>query len=178
MVLLSAWCAMRFGEVTELRRQDISDGCETVTVSRAVTHRRSDAGSRCRIDTTKSGKGRTVVIPPHIRADIKHHLDTNVSAESDALLFESDRKARHASQNTFREAFNSACKSVGKQGVTPHALRHFGATMAARVGGTVAEVQARLGHSTVRTAMAYQHCTNGRDDEIANALSAIAECAD
>jgi integrase len=175
MVLLSAWAALRFGEVTELRRKDISDGCETVTVSRAVTHRRSDDGSRCRIDTTKSGKGRTIVIPPHIRADIKHHLDTNVAADPNALLFESARGACHISQNTFREAFNKACKTVGRDGVNVHALRHLGATLAAQAGATLAEVQARLGHSTVRAAMSYQHSVNGRDADIAAALSLMAE---
>jgi integrase len=76
LVLLSAWAAMRFGEVSELRRKDISDGCETITVSRAVTHRSgNDPASRCR-DTPKSGKTRTVVSAPHTRTDVKHHLDT------------------------------------------------------------------------------------------------------
>ena len=31
--------------------------------------------SGCRIDIPKSGKPRAVVIPPHIRSDVKHHLD-------------------------------------------------------------------------------------------------------
>jgi len=175
MVLLSGWCALRFGEAIELRRKDIADGCETVTVSRGVTHRRAEDGSRCRIDTTKSGKGRVVVIPPHIRADVKHHLDTFVGAEDNSLLFVSDRKACHVSQNVFREAFNKACGSVGRDGVNVHALRHFGATMATRAGAALAEVQARLGHSTVRAAMAYQHSEDSRQHEIATALSAMVE---
>jgi integrase len=175
MVLLSAWCAMRFGELIELRRKDISDGCETVTVSRAVTHRRADDGSRCRIDTTKSGKGRVVVIPPHIRVDVKHHLDTNVDRDPNALLFTSDRKACHVSQNVFREAFNKACKSVGREGVNVHALRHLGATLTARAGATTAETMARVGHSTFRAAMAYQHSDDTRQHDIAAALSAMAQ---
>jgi integrase len=118
-----------------------------------------------------------IVLPPHIRADIKHHLDTFVADDPEALLFESNRKACHVSQNVFRVAFNSACKSVGRYGVTIHSLRHFGATMAARAGATLAEVQARLGHSTVRAAMAFQHSESARQDEIAAALSVIAESA-
>jgi integrase len=147
LVLLSAWGALRFGEASELRRKDIGEGCEVISVSRAVTHRSgNDAATRCRIDTPKSGKNRNVVVPPHIRADIKHHLDTYVGPEPDALLFVSARGACHLSGNIFGVSFASACKTVGKEGIRVHDLRHLGATLAARAGATLAEVQARLGH--------------------------------
>jgi integrase len=162
---------LRFGEVTELRRNDITDGRESITVSRGVGHR-----SGCLIDTTRTDRARTVVLPPHIRADIKNHLDTSyVGPAPEALLFTSRGKCGHVSQNVFREAFNAACDSIGREGVTAHALRHFGATMATRGGGRLAEVQVRLGHSTVQAAMLYQHAVSGRDAEIAAALSAMAE---
>jgi integrase len=170
LVLLSAWAALRFGEATELRRKDIGDGCESITISRAVTHR-----GGCLIDTTKTDKARTVVLPPHIRADIKHHLDTYVGPEADALLFTSRGKCGHVAQNVFREALKAACTLIRRPGVTPHALRHLGGTLTARAGATMAEVQTRLGHSTVRAAMLYQHVASGRDAEIAAALSAMAE---
>jgi len=174
MVLLSGFCALRFGEATELQRKDIGEGCETITISRAVTHRQSDDG-RCRIGTTKSGKGRTIGVPPHIRADIKHHLDTNVGPQPEALLFASARgSCNHWQQNSFREQFVKACKKAGRENVTVHDLRHFGATMTARAGATVAEVQARLGHSNYKTAMAYQHSEATRQDEIADAISRLA----
>ncbi|WP_236595294.1 tyrosine-type recombinase/integrase [Mycobacterium intracellulare] len=169
-VLISGWGAMRFGEVIELRRKDISDGCETITVARGAYHLKG-----CHVGPTKSGKSRVVVLPPHIRADVKHHLDTFVDPNPNALLFPTTRSGCHLAQNVFREAFAKACKSVGREGVNVHALRHFGATMAARVGATPAEVQARLGHSTFKAAMAYQHSEATRQHEIAAALSAMAE---
>jgi len=70
LVLIASWCGLRWGEVIELRRSDISAGCESISVARAVTHR-----GTCRIDTTKSGKARSVVVPPHIRAALRAHLD-------------------------------------------------------------------------------------------------------
>ena len=79
------------GEVAEFRRKDFGPGCETVMVSRAVNHR----SGTCTIDTTKSGKTRTVVIPPHIRAEIKAHLDTHTKAGADALLFVPARGGCH-----------------------------------------------------------------------------------
>ena len=56
-------------------------------------------------------------------------------------------------------------------------LRHLGATLAAQAGATVAEVQARLGHSTPRAAMLYQHATASRDADIAAVMSKMAEAA-
>lgn len=172
LVLLSAWGAVCFGEVTELRRKDFSEDCSVVTVSRSVTHH-----GECVVKTPKSAKTRTVVLPPHIRADVKHHLDTFVGPDPESLLFPAGSRSRcgHLSQNVFREALVLACKAIGREGVTHHALRHFGATMAARAGGTVAEVQVRLGHSTVRAAMAYQHSEATRQTDIADAPSRLAK---
>jgi integrase len=54
LVLLSAWCGVRWGEVIELRRKDIGKGAEVVMVSRAASHR----GKGCRVDMPKTGKAR------------------------------------------------------------------------------------------------------------------------
>ena len=70
LVLISAWCGLRWGEVIELRRKDVSVDASLLSVGRGATHR-----GGCRIDTPKSGKPRVVVVPPHIRAELKRHLD-------------------------------------------------------------------------------------------------------
>jgi integrase len=177
LVLLSAWCALRFGEATELRRRDVDENYETITVLRGVTHRKPDAtnNTRCHIDTPKSGKGRTIPVPPHCRADLKHHLDTFVPNDQNALLFPAPRSACHLLQNVFREIFKTACISVGRDNVTIHDLRHFGATMTSRAGASAFDVKARLGHSTLKAAMEYQHSELERQREIAEAMSALAE---
>jgi len=73
LVLISAWCRLRFGEVTELRRKDLSADCEIISVARGATHRTAKqagtSGSRCIVSTPKSGVGRTVVVPPFMRED-------------------------------------------------------------------------------------------------------------
>jgi len=51
LVLLSAWCGLRWGGVTELRRKDFSGDCSVVTVSRGVTHK-----GQCRDGSTKSDR--------------------------------------------------------------------------------------------------------------------------
>jgi integrase len=171
-VLVAAWCGLRFGEMIELRRSDISDTCEVIVVSRAVTHR-----DGCRIDTTKSGKGRAVVVPPHIRADLKHHLDVHVSPSPDALVFPALRDGCHLNDSVFAKHFAPACAAIGRAGVRIHDLRHFAGTQTARVGNLV-ETMGRLGHSTVKASLIYQGVVSGRDAEIAQALSALAAGAD
>lgn len=58
-----------------------------------------------------------------------------------------------------------------------HDLRHTGAVLAAQAGATLAELMARLGHSTPGAALRYQHAAAGRDTQIAIALSRIANGA-
>jgi len=170
LVLLSAWCGLRWAEVAELRRGDFGPGCETVTVSRTVNHR-----GGCQIDTTKSGKARTVVIPPHIRADIKAHLDTQTKAGADALLFVPVRGGCHLDNKTFADSYlKPAFKSIGRDTATHHDLRHYAGTMTARVGGSLAETMARLGHSTPRASLMYQANVSERQAVIAEALSTLA----
>ena len=45
--------------------------------------------------------------------------------------------------------------------------------MAAQVGATTAELQARLGHSTSVAAQLYQHAAKDRDRQIAERLSQL-----
>jgi integrase len=173
LILISAWCGLRWGEVTELKRKDFSADRALITVERGVVHR----DGKCIVDTPKSKKGRTVVTPPHIRPAIKHHLATYVAKGSDALAFPADRSC-HLSDKTFRRYFKSALGAIGRDGKKNprpaiHDLRHFAGTQAARVGNLV-ETMGRLGHSTVKASLVYQGIVSGRDAEIAEALSELA----
>ena len=170
LILISAWCGLRWGEVTELRRKDIGKGCEIITVARGATH----CDRECHIDTPKSGKGRVVVVPPHIREDVKTHLQANVGNEADALLFAPVRGGCHLNGKVFREHFTAALKIVGREGVRVHDLRHFCGSQTARVGNLV-ETMGRLGHSTVGASLIYQQIVSGRDAAVAEALSKLAE---
>jgi integrase len=173
LILISAWCGLRWGEVTELKRKDFSDDCALIAVERGVVHR----DGKCIVDTPKSNKGRTVVTPPHIRSAIKHHLATYVAKDPDALAFPPDRSC-HLSSTSFRGYYTRALTAIGRDGKkkprpTIHDLRHFAGTQTARVGNLV-ETMGRLGHSTVKASLIYQGVVNGRDAEIAEALSALA----
>lgn len=170
LILLSAWCGVRWGEVSELRRKDVTADVSVLAVARAVTRR----DKQYRVDTPKSGKGRAVVIPPHIRDDLRAHLNDNVGESPDALLFPAARGG-HMNDRVFsREYFADALKSIGRESVRVHDLRHFAGTQTARVGNLV-ETMGRLGHSTVKASLTYQAIVTGRDHEVAEALSKLAQ---
>ena len=168
LVLVSAWCGRRWGEVIELGRKDIAPDCSTITVARAVTHREG-----CRIDTPKSGEGRTVVVPPHIREDLANHLELYVEKDAAAQVFPTARGGCHLNDRVFCDHFTPAPAAISREGVQIHDLRHFAGTQTARVGNLV-ETMARRGHSTVKASQTYQQMVNGRDVEVAEALSALA----
>ena len=58
-----------------------------------------------------------------------------------------------------------------------HDLRHTGSTWSARSGATLRELMNRIGHSSTRAAMIYQHATRDRDRAIAEALDALIEAS-
>ena len=170
LILLKAWCGLRWGEVTELRRGDIDGDVEVVYISRGVTHR----NGQCHIDTTKQKKAHAVVIPPHIRADLKHHLDVHVTKGDAALLFPPARSGCHLNDRVFRDYLDPALKKAGiKDGMRIHDLKHYAGTQTAKVA-SLAETMSRLGHRAVKASLVYQQVVVGRDAEVAAALSELA----
>lgn len=171
MVLLAAWLAMRFGELTELRRKDIDLSAEVVRVRRAVV--RTDDGFK--VTTPKSDAGiRDIAIPPHLIPAIEAHLSKHVGSKPDSLLF-SAVGGGHLAPATLYRRFYTARAEAKRDDLRWHDLRHSGAVLAAATGATLAELMARLGHSTPQAAMRYQHAAQGRDRQIAKLLSAIAQ---
>jgi integrase len=71
MTLLAAWCGLRFGELTELRRSDIDMKNGRIRVRRAVVH----VGGKSVVTTPKSDAGiRDMAIPPHLLPILKTHI--------------------------------------------------------------------------------------------------------
>lgn len=174
MVLLAAWCAVRFGELTELRRKDVVfENYDDVSlrIERAVV--RTDAGFE--VTTPKSDAGiRDVAVPPHLTPLIREHLAKHVAPQRDALLFPAV-SGGHLAPATLYRRFYTARAEAGRDDLRWHDLRHSGAVLAAATGATLAELMARLGHSTPQAAMRYQHAAQGRDRQIAALLSKLVE---
>ncbi len=175
MVLLAAWCALRFGELTELRRRDVllspigDDPEGVVRIERGVV--RTDDGFK--ETTPKSLAGfRDVSLPPHLVPMLRAHLDQFTQGRND-LLFPADHGGHLAPATLYRH-FYKARERVGRPDLRWHDLRHTGADLAAVTGATLADLMGRLGHSTPQAAMRYQHASQNRDKELAAKLSKLA----
>lgn len=170
MALLAAWCAMRFGELTELRRKDIDLRENRVKITRGVVR----VDGKFIVGPPKSDAGvRDVAIPPHLLPAVKAHLKDHTKPGKDALLFPAAETESHMAPSTLYKVYYPARKAAGREDLRWHDLRHTGAVLAAQTGATLAELMGRLGHSTPGAAMRYQHAAADRDTEIARRLSAL-----
>jgi integrase len=170
MVTLASWCALRFGEAVELRRGDVDLSQEVIRIRRAAVRTKG----AYTITTPKSDAGvRDVAIPPHIIPAIEQHLAKYVDRGRDSLLFPAEHDG-HLQPSTVQRHWYRARAKAGRKDLRWHDLRHSGAVLAAATGATLAELMARLGHSTPQAAMRYQHAAAGRDREIAALLSKLA----
>lgn len=172
MVLVTAWLALRWGEVTELRRKDVDLERGVVRIDRAV----SRVAGRWHVGPPKAGSIRVVAIPPHLGATLTAYLDEYVARDPEALLFPSRRDRRaHLSPDAFNTEFHPARAAAGRPDLTAHGLRHTGAVIAAQSGATLIDVMKRLGHTTTAAALRYQHSAEERQRQIAEAMSRLAE---
>lgn len=171
MVPLAAWCSLRVGEVCELRRKDLDLTRGVVHVRRGVTKIRGHFV----VGAPKSEAGvRDVAIPPHLIPLLREHRDTWAQWGREGLLFPASDGETHLAGSTLHRIFAKARDAAGRPDLRFHDLRHTGATMAAQTGATVAELMARLGHSSPSAAMRYQHAASERDQVIAQRLSELA----
>jgi integrase len=74
----------------------------------------------------------------------------------------------------FQKHWHRAVTAAGLPGLHVHDLRHAGSTLAASTGLSLRDLMERLGHSSTRAALIYQHASKDRDRAIADALDVLA----
>jgi integrase len=172
MVLLASWCALRFGELTELRRGDIDLEEGVIHVRRGVVYLRKDGGFKSTTPKSKAGV-RDIWVPPHLLPALRDHLVEHTEPGKDALLFPAEHGG-HLHPATLERPYKKARAAAGRPDLRFHDLRHSGSVLAAQAGATLPELMQRLGHSTVSAAMRYQHAADGADKRLAAKLSKMA----
>ncbi len=168
-IVLASFCALRFGELTELRRRDVDTKDGVLHVRRGVVL----VDGRFVVKGPKSAAGvRDVAIPPVLLPLVREHLLAHAAPGPDGLLFSArSDPAAHLRQSSLAKVFYPARAAAGRPDLRFHDLRHTGAVLAAQTGATLAELMGRLGHSTAGAAMRYQHVASGRDAVIASRIS-------
>ena len=163
MVILGAWCSLRFGELAGLRRSRVDLlQCNIYVVEQLVEL----AGRKTPFKSPRTESGRTVDVPAELVPVLEDHLADYVGMEADALLFTSP-EGQPLRRTKFRPRWAAACRSVGVTGLHFHDLRGSGAAWAAVAGATLPELMHRLGHSAHTAALRYQHATDDRHREVA-----------
>jgi integrase len=151
LVLVSAWCGLRRGELFALRRGDFDPLRNILRVERAMQQL---ANGTLVIGPPKTEAGRrTVAIPPHIGPNSRRTWNCSSTPTRRAGLYR--RKGRPTATARPPEGV--------EQGLHLHDLRHSGNTRAAATGASTKELMARMGHANSAAALRYQHATADRD---------------
>ena len=174
MVVLGTFAGLRLGELLALRRSSVDVRRAWVRVDEQALELRD--GTRI-VGPPKTDAGRrTVAVPAQILDDVERHLDTWTAADPDALLF-TDGTGEPLSRRLWNLRWADAKRAAELPHLHFHDLRHTGNTLAAATGASTRELMARMGHSSSRAALIYQHATRDRDVVIANAIGDIIDRA-
>jgi integrase len=168
-VLLAAWCGLRRGEVLGLHPGDVDLTAGIVTVRRNRVELLANPEAFDSDPKTDAGR-RTVTVPPHVLPVLAAHMET--WAGRDRVFV--GRDGRPMRGDAVRQAFDRARRKTGMASFRFHDLRHTGQTLAAATGATIKDLMRRLGHASPVASYRYPHAVDGRDAEIAAALSDLA----
>ena len=156
LVLLATFADLRWGELAGLRRENIDlDACEVRIVE---TVAELDKGG-LRPETPKSRAGRrTVAFPAELVPELRWHLERFAEA-GPAGTGVHRSQGRAAAPVELPADLAQGPRIVELPDLHFHDLRHTGGTLSAATGASLKELMARLGHSSVRAALIYQHAT-------------------
>jgi integrase len=172
MALLATFAGMRWGELVGLRRENVDLAAREIRI--VETTAELDKGGLLP-ETPKSRAGRrTVAFPDELVPGLRWHLERFAEPGERGLVFVGPKGAPLRRSN-FRPIWNTARNKAGAPELHFHDLRHVGGTLAAATGASLKELMARLGHSSTRAALIYQHATRDRDQAIAMALGGLVQ---
>lgn len=177
LVLLATFAQLRFGELVGLRRHDIDLASMELRV-RTATAELQDGSQIDDEPKSRAGK-RPVSLPRGLKPDIELHLARYAEPDPTGRLFIGPRGGVPRRRN-FNRVWKKALDSAGipaEMDLHLHDLRHTGSTWSAQSGATLRELMARIGHSSARAALIYQHATRERDKAIAAALDELINAA-
>ncbi|WP_343212860.1 site-specific integrase [Arthrobacter sp. H20] len=167
LVLVLAYCGIRWGEAAALRVKDL----DMLKRRLRVEENAVQVGSRIEVGTPKNHKRRTVPFPRFLAEPLARQCE---GKERDALVFSGAdggylRSARVHDDN--QSWFAGAVKRADVPRVTPHDLRHSAASFAVSAGANVKAVQRMLGHSSAAMTLdVYAELFEDDLDAVADAL--------
>ncbi|MEO3937541.1 tyrosine-type recombinase/integrase [Dermatophilaceae bacterium Soc4.6] len=170
-VLTAALTSLRWGELIALRRMDLDLVTGVAYVHRSLI----ETGGRLAVGPPKNNSVRTVTLPRVLVDELSLHLAARVPAGAESLVFTGERGATPRRGNW--RANVGWVDAVAEAGIPAgfhfHDLRHTGNHLVAQAGASTRELMQRMGHSTMRAALIYQHATEARSQALAERLNAL-----
>lgn len=167
LVLVLAYCGLRWGEAIGLRVNDV----DMFRKRLLVTENAVEVGSKIVVGTPKNHKARSVPFPKFLAEMLAHHCH---GKHRDDLVFANEhggylRSARVHEDNM--SWFAGAVKRSGVPRVTPHDLRHSAVSFAVSAGANVKSIKKMLGHSSAAITLdVYADLFDDDLDAVAEAL--------
>ncbi|WP_308166986.1 tyrosine-type recombinase/integrase [Arthrobacter sp. GN70] len=167
LVLVLAYCGLRWGEATGLRVKHV----DMLRRRFMIEENAVQVGSLIEVGTPKNHKKRTVPFPRFLEEQLARQCE---GKRRDDLVFPGEnghhlRLARVHEDNM--SWFAGAVKRAGVPRVTPHDLRHSAASFAVSAGANVKAVQKMLGHSSAAMTLdTYADLFDGDLDSVSDAL--------
>ncbi len=164
LVLVLAYCGLRWGEAVALRVQDVEFLRRRITVSQNAVQLGVDHA----VGPTKGGKVRSVPVPGFVLDELS--LLSASKSPSD-LIFVGPAGGFLPRPKSVGGWFAAAVRRAGVQQITPHDLRHTCASLAVSAGVNVLALQRMLGHTSAKVTLdTYADLFDDDLDAVATAL--------
>lgn len=170
LVLLATFASLRFGELAALRRRQLNLDRYSVRVVESTAE--TSKGELIDDDPKSQAGRRTLAFASEIAPELRTHLELFAEPGERGRVFVGPKGGR-LRRSTFRRTWTAAREAIGLSDLHFHDLRHTGNTMAAGQGASLRELMERMGHTSPRAALIYQHATRERDEAIAAGMGRL-----
>lgn len=175
LVLVLAYCGLRWSEAIALRGQDINMLRRRLHINRAAV----EVDGVVEVGLPKTWEKRTVPFPEFLSKPLEDLLEGKSPGDLVFANSEGGYLRRAKSDEAAESWFAKAVKSTGIARITPHDLRHTAASLAIASGAHVKAVQRMLGHkSAAMTLDTYADLFDDDLDDVAARLHERATAAD
>ena len=149
---LMAYTGMRRGEVLALKWSDIDFAESVITISKTVTRDRDD---NLTIESVKTEAGERVIDIDSATMGLLNEWKEKAKKKSFVFY---NRKGSFLAPTQPGNQIRKVTSSCGLRHISPHGFRHTHCSMLFAAGVSLPQVQARLGHTDIRTTMnIYNH---------------------
>jgi len=146
LVLVLAYCGLRWGEAIGLRVRDVEFLRRRLTVSENAVQ----LGTRHAVGPTKGRKARSVPVPAFVLDELSAQCKGKASSD---LVFPGRDRGYLQRPKSSTGWFQAAVKKAKVQKITPHDLRHTCASLAVSAGVNVLALQRMLGHESAKVTL-------------------------